>query len=716
MKQLAVSCEQCVTPGEPQASLTDSQRERILKQKQEALHRRQMRQLLTHCSDRQGQIHQQQHSSCEQCVTPARSAAASATFDSSATPTKQLRMATEDVQSPIFDEEKKLDERKCLNVQQQRVLDLVAQGANVFFSGSAGVGKSFTTQMIVGTLKVKYGLKYSERVLVVAPTGLAAERVGGQTIHSASRVGVAKMVSDFGRMFSVRDKWIEYEHILLDEVSMLAAEFLDQWEATVREICYYYKKGSRFHNLYASSCEAREDDYKRVPFMGGIQLIVCGDLYQLPPIPQKLSLETRDLLIVENLPRAFLHEGKTAKEIFCNRGSAWEGRGWWAARFHFVELTQCYRQQDAVFIQILNRMREGLHTQQDIEFLNSKCCRPIQMQAGVGSLYLYPTNKEAAKLNTREQAALGHAPEAPFLAMDFVEVFKSGEYAHHHPVHVVAQAIREGCTFWNDCLAEQMLGLKIGTQVILLANVDPPSLVNGSLGMVDGWAGPLETLEAYKSHLDLNKDEAELCSLQAATDAEARVALDDLSSEPLKIDSNCWSEASLSRSELTDPPTMHARRAGLCRQMILKMWKRGTSLPVIQFRNGRRETIGPHLFEQELVGFGLPRRLQIPLKMAWALSIHKSQGMSIDAVTIDATLAFTHGQTYVAISRATSLEGLAFARPLQCKQIQINTAAEAFMAFARAIPSPGVFPQERPKQFSTWHEQPPLFTPHLFIN
>ena len=92
--------------------------------------------------------------------------------------------------------------------------------------------------------------------------------------------------------------------------------------------------------------------------------------------------------------------------------------------------------------------------------------------------------------------------------------------------------------------------------------------------------------------------------------------------------------------------------------------------------------------------------------------------MTIDVVTIDTTLAFAHGQTYVAVSRATLLEGLTFAKPLQHKQTQINTAARAFMAFARATPSSAVFPQEQPKQLSTWREQPPLFlkSPHRVIN
>ena len=141
---------------------------------------------------------------------------------------------------------------------------------------------------------------------------------------------------------------------------MLSGEFFDQFELQVRLIAYYYRpaynvtlegtlpdKNMR-NGVYAKPRLRGEAPCKwdkgkpEVPFMGGIQVIVCGDPYQLPPIVGKLKSDQLCMLDHEKLPRAWIKRADhNPQEVFLNRGQAWESRAWWAGQFRFVELTQC---------------------------------------------------------------------------------------------------------------------------------------------------------------------------------------------------------------------------------------------------------------------------------------------------------------------------------------------------------------------------------------
>lgn len=293
-------------------ALTEEQRERIEKQKQEALRRRQTR---------------QQQSGYERCVTPARSAAVGRAFESSATVTKLPKMAaSEDPQ---------------MNAQQQHVVEMVKRKKNVYFTGAAGTGKSFTTAQLIAYLKSVYRAKFSRRVAIVAPTGIAAAHINGVTINSASGAGVPLLVKDFGKMHAktfalynsesekTEDKrvWAELQHLLLDEVSMLSGEYLDRLEEQVREVKWYYgtaPNGKQYRQIY-SSCSCQEHKptsctdrrcchqthkdgkpvychRKQMPFMGGIQLVVCGDVFQLPPIAMLFDPAQYQLFVPDSLP------------------------------------------------------------------------------------------------------------------------------------------------------------------------------------------------------------------------------------------------------------------------------------------------------------------------------------------------------------------------------------------------------------------------------
>ena len=117
-----------------------------------------------------------------------------------------------------------------------------------------------------------------------APTGIAATHVNGTTIHSATGIGVPKCQEDFRRMHQGfrKELWTKLvEVLIIDEISMLSGEWLDNLERMLRELTHYYGRGEFQQYLRMPM--------KDIPAFGGIQVVVVGDFYQLPPIPVRLS-------------------------------------------------------------------------------------------------------------------------------------------------------------------------------------------------------------------------------------------------------------------------------------------------------------------------------------------------------------------------------------------------------------------------------------------
>ena len=112
------------------------------------------------------------------------------------------------------------------------------------------------------------------------------------------------------------------------------------------------------------------------------------------------------------------------------------------------------------------------------------------------------------------------------------------------------------------------------------------------------------------------------------------------------------------RRWIRNQPRAEGREHGGC-------WQGPWKLPWITFDNGRREVLVPQLLQSEVVGVGICYRIQLPVKKAWALSIHKSQGMTLDAATVQIAGCFDSGMAYVAPSRVRDIENLRFRRPCE---------------------------------------------------
>ena len=206
-----------------------------------------------------------------------------------------------DVKAKVEKDEKQKNPAKVfLSEEQHKVLKLVTEEKkSVFFTGSAGTGKSVLLRQIIRHLREFYK-REPERVAVTASTGLAACNVGGVTLHSFAGIGLGKepvpeLVKKIKRNAKARNRWIRTRVLIVDEISMVDGELFDKLEAIARTI----RNNGR-------------------PF-GGIQLVVTGDFFQLPPVPDSSSRQAK---------------------------FAFDALTWNTSIDHTIGLTQVFRQKD----------------------------------------------------------------------------------------------------------------------------------------------------------------------------------------------------------------------------------------------------------------------------------------------------------------------------------------------------------------------------------
>lgn len=245
-----------------------------------------------------------------------------------------------------------------INPQFRKALDLLdGTSENVFITGKAGTGKS--------TLLRYFREHTRKNIVVLAPTGVAALNVGGETIHSFFRFKPDITPDKVKKVKGARGGiYRELHAIVIDEVSMVRADLLDCVDAFLR---LNGPTGLR-------------------PF-GGLQLIFIGDLYQLPPV---VSSSERGLF-----------SSHYAGPYFFN------ARVFDGLEMEFVELEKVYRQKDAAFIAILNAIRNNTATARDLAALNKRVGAVPQKGAGDGyTVHLLSTNKAAYEINSAHLHAL----------------------------------------------------------------------------------------------------------------------------------------------------------------------------------------------------------------------------------------------------------------------------------------------------------------------
>jgi ATP-dependent DNA helicase PIF1 len=492
----------------------------------------------------------------------------------------------------------------ALDQVQQEALNDVMSGRNMFITGVGGTGKSVLLTAIKKKLEEK-----GKEVAVTAPTGLAAEVIEGCTIHSAAGIGVPGTISGFGRLSNFHKNRIKcYDVLMIDEVSMLSGEFMDR--------------------LSEHFAHARESSK---PF-GGLQVILFGDFLQLGPIDK-----TKER-----------HKGGLGfcPALYLSRGWAFQGWAWGKLNLKYVELKNVYRQRDMAFVEVLRDIRLGKRDAVKVleKLIDRAHPRRESTHQITTSTILVSTNKEADTYN-KEQLEKLKGQSRFFSCKDSV-VADEGIGVEQHQ-DAIAQLQRNGVP--KSCRVPQNLELKTGAQVMMLKNMEvylngestPRKLLNGSRGQVTGFAqvaGLLPELE--KRRIDLRDELIKLPPDHAAN--ETRESLED---RIKRITGQiAWTEA-----QQDDVQLRHNATASI------------SVIPMVQwhsFDNHEPTPVFPEEFVFSTAGLGKNIRNQIPLMLAWTITMHKAQGMTLESIKVHAGRIFADGQLYVGLSRAKTVVGL----------------------------------------------------------
>ncbi|KAF2077397.1 hypothetical protein CYY_001325 [Polysphondylium violaceum] len=244
-----------------------------------------------------------------------------------------------------------------LSPEQRDILQLVLEGNNVFFTGSAGTGKSFLLKEMVRILK----LRFPDQVFLTASTGVAGCNIGGTTVHSFGSIGLGdkKPKDHIASILSNKNalmRWRSAKVLIIDEVSMISALLLDKLEEIARGV---RGKDERF---------------------GGIQIVLSGDFCQLPPVSKTKG---------------------DASSLFCFKATCWPELIDYA-----VQLRKVFRQKDSSFINILNEIRFGKISNDALNRLNKCVANQLSVTDGIVPTILYPHRRSVEDENESRLKAL----------------------------------------------------------------------------------------------------------------------------------------------------------------------------------------------------------------------------------------------------------------------------------------------------------------------
>lgn len=411
-------------------------------------------------------------------------------------------------------------------------------GCSLFLTGKAGTGKTTFLRNLRASSR--------KRMVVTAPTGIAAINAGGMTLHSFFQLDFGPFVPGARRDSRNRHSMAFSKEkiriirgldlLVIDEISMVRSDMLDAVDDVLR----------RFRD-------------RTLPF-GGVQLLLIGDLQQLPPV----VIDSEREILRANYRSPYFFDSHALSQL----------------DYLTLELQTVYRQSDPEFLGLLNSVRDNKADMSVLERLNSRYIPGFNPADSEGYVRLTTHNRMANEINRARLDEL-QSPAYTFRA-SIQGNFPESSYP-----------------------AEPYLELKEGAQVMFIKNDmgTDRRFFNGMLGRV------------------------------TAIDEEGVTVTPADSDEPINVEPMEWENVRFIVNEETKEIT--EQREGVFRQL--------------------------------------------PLKTAWAITIHKSQGLTFDRAIIDATSSFTHGQTYVALSRCRSLEGMVLERPIPPSAIINDPTVTQFM-------------------------------------
>ncbi|MDX2374849.1 AAA family ATPase [Psychrobacter sp. PP-21] len=447
-------------------------------------------------------------------------------------------------------------------MRQSSALDILKTGQNVFLTGSAGSGKTYTLNQYIDYLRAR-----RVPVAVTASTGIAATHMNGTTIHSWSGIGIKDELTDrdlttLSRKQFLADRLKDTAVLVIDEISMLHAKQLN----LVSQVLKHIRKSDKA--------------------FGGIQVVVAGDFFQLPPIGSK---------------------GESNREKF-----AFMSEAWLDAKFHICYLSEQHRQVSEAanggldLDDILNQIRRQEVTFEAIAALEATYDQSVDIKR----TRLYTHNLNVNKINDKELA---------FLEGETMR-FEATATGDSKLVETLKKTVR----------TQDELILKVGAKVMFIKN-------NAELGVSNGTMGELIGFAAVK--IDDSKDNSD-----ALIEDDSIDVIDEDAAGEKKTKSKKSTAKKDKDKDKEKPKTKKITTQ---------------KMPVVRLNSGREVIAEPEewIIEDE-TGDVLASYLQVPLCLAWAITIHKSQGMTLDAAEIDLSRTFELGQGYVALSRLKSLAGL----------------------------------------------------------
>lgn len=416
--------------------------------------------------------------------------------------------------------------------KQKYAFKRMLEGKNLFITGQAGVGKSFLINQFINYYRENLE-EENKKIYVTSLTGISALIVGGQTIHrycgiGTGEKGIDELIKNIMRNPKAKQRYFNTKVLIIDEISMMNPDLFDKIDLIFRKM--------------------RKIDK---PF-GGIQLIVSGDLLQLPPVKAD--------------------------------GFVFDAFNWEECISEVIYLNEVMRQSDDIFIRILNKIRVGMVDDEVQRVLEDRRSMEIVDNNGILPSKLFSKRQMVKKINDDELKKL----------IDEGETTKTFKCEYEFSKTIIDDNKEFMKALMNEHTdIEEEITLSTKCQVMLKVNIPDLKLANGSRGYILGF-GP------------------------------------------------------------------------------------ETGYPIVRFMDGRFMEIAPYAWKME-DGRDLVIKRQIPLQLAFAISIHKSQGSTLEYVILDiGSDVFEYGQTYVALSRVKSLDGLYLRGNVDYSKIRANPRVLGF--------------------------------------
>jgi ATP-dependent DNA helicase PIF1 len=416
----------------------------------------------------------------------------------------------------------------------------------IFLTGKAGTGKTTLLKRIKETS--------TKKMAVIAPTGVAAMNAKGTTINSffqlppgsffpgdislenlqSGFISIQSMVSDLSYTREKLSLFNELELLIIDEVSMVRCDLLDVIDAILRSV--------RKNNA---------------PF-GGVQLLLIGDLYQLPPVTKREDWS----FLSRAYPSPYFFDALVIRRYPVLQ----------------IELTTVFRQTEPEFINLLNDIRNNQINETGLELLNKRYLPEFNVADEVSPIIITSHNAEANAINKGK-----------------LDELAGGEYTFEGEISGEFRDL--------GLQAEQTLKLKEGAQIMFIKNDtgENRKFYNGKIGKVKSIKGD-DIYISFPNEDDLLLEKTSWQSFEYKTDNEEAIV------------------------------------------------------------------------QQQVGEFS-----QYPIKLAWAVTIHKSQGLTFDSAIIDAGKSFVAGQVYVALSRVRTLNGLILKSKISTDSLRSNTEVINYM-------------------------------------